>query len=68
MNINLNNQNGVKLNTAGKYCPEDITVVPQLQEKTVTPSETQQTATPDANYAGLSKVIIGAVQTKGEKS
>lgn len=64
MNINLNNQNGVKLNTKGKYCPEDITVVPQLQEKTVTPSETQQTATPDANYAGLSKVIVGAVQTE----
>lgn len=62
--IQLTNQNGEKLNTKGKYCPEDITVVPQLQEKTVTPSETQQTATPDANYAGLSKVIVGAVQTK----
>lgn len=64
MNINLNNQNGVKLNTKGKYCPEDITVIPQLQEKTVTPSETQQTAMPDTNYAGLSKVTIGAVQTE----
>ena len=62
--IQLTDQNGVNLNTKGKYCPEDITVVPQLQEKTVTPSETQQTATPDANYAGLSKVIVGAVQTK----
>lgn len=59
--IQLTNQNGEKLNTKGKYCPEDITVVPQLQEKTVTPSETQQTATPDANYAGLSKVIVGAI-------
>lgn len=64
MPIILKNKDGVLLKTAGKYCPEDITVVPQLQEKTVTPSETQQTATPDANYAGLSKVIIGAVQTK----
>lgn len=59
--IQLTNQNGEKLNTKGKYCPEDITVVPQLQEKTVTPSETQQTATPDANYAGLSKVTIEAI-------
>lgn len=59
--IQLTNQNGEKLNTKGKYCPEDITVVPQLQEKTVTPSETQQTATPDANYAGLSKVIVKAI-------
>ena len=64
MPIILKNKDGVLLKTAGKYCPEDITVVPQLQEKTVTPSETQQTATPDANYAGLSKVTIGAVQTK----
>lgn len=64
MPIILKNKDGVLLKTAGKYCPEDITVIPQLQEKTVTPSETQQTATPDANYAGLSKVIVGAVQTK----
>lgn len=64
MNINLTNKNGVKLNTKGKYCPEDITVVPQLQEKTVTPSETQQTATSDTNYAGLSKVIVEAIQTE----
>lgn len=64
MPIILKNKDGVLLKTAGKYCPEDITVVPQLQEKTVAPSETQQTATPDANYAGLGKVTIGAVQTK----
>lgn len=61
MPIILKNKDGVILKTAGKYCPEDITVVPQLQEKTVRPSETQQTATPDANYAGLSKVTIGAI-------
>ena len=61
MPIILKNKDGVLLKTAGKYCPEDITVVPQLQEKTVTPSETQQTATPDANYAGLSKVIVEAI-------
>lgn len=64
MKIELNNPDGIILNTEGKYCSEDILIKPQLQEKTVTPSETQQTATPDANYAGLSKVTIGAVQTK----
>ncbi len=64
MPIILKNKDGVLLKTAGKYCPEDITVVPQLQEKTVTPSETQQTATPDENYAGLGKVTVNAVQTE----
>ena len=53
--IQLTNQNGEKLNTKGKYCPEDITVVPQLQEKTVT---SNGKVTPDANYAGLSGVTV----------
>lgn len=55
MPIILKNKDGVLLKTAGKYCPEDITVVPQLQEKTVT---SNGKVTPDANYAGLSGVTV----------
>lgn len=64
MNIELKDKNGITLKTAGKYCSEDVGVIPKLQSKTVTPSETQQTAAPDANYVGLGEVTVEAIQTK----
>ena len=64
MPIILKNKDGVLLKTAGKYCPEDITVVPQLQEKTVT---SNGKVIPDANYAGLSGVTVN-VPSKEEEA
>nr|DAW66813.1 MAG TPA: hypothetical protein [Caudoviricetes sp.] len=64
MNINVTKPAGVVLKTQGKYCAEDITVVPALEEKTVTPTESAQEITPSTGKCGLSKVSVGAVQTE----
>ena len=64
MNINITKPAGVVLKTQGKYCAEDITVVPALEEKTVTPTESAQNVTPSTGKCGLKKVSVGAVQTE----
>lgn len=63
MEIKIKSPRGVKLLTEQKYCIENIDVVPELQNKTVTPSDTQLVVTPDAEFAGLGSVTVepGAV-------
>lgn len=58
MEIKIKSPRGVKLLTEQKYCIENIGVVPELQNKTVTPSDTQQVVTPDADFAGLGSVTV----------
>ena len=62
--INITKSAGVVLKTQGKYCDQDITVVPTLEEKSVTPTESAQEIVPSDGKCGISKVNVGAVQTE----
>lgn len=64
MNINVTKSAGVVLKTQGKYCAEDMTVVPVLEEKSVTPTESAQEIVPSNGKCGISKLTVGAVQTE----
>lgn len=62
MNINVTKSAGVVLKTQGKYCAEDITVVPVLEEKSVTPTESAREIVPSDGNCGIGKLNLGAVQ------
>ena len=62
--INITKSAGVVLKTQGKYCDKDITVVPVLEEKSATPTESAQEIVPSDGKCGISKLNLGAVQTE----
>ena len=57
-------QDGYWYVLAGKTGAEGGGDSPVLQAKSVTPSESTQTVTPDAGYDGLSSVSVSAIQTE----
>lgn len=54
----MTTQGGVKLGTAGKYCPEDINVIPQLKPLTVTPAKSAQNIAAPDDKVGYSSVTV----------
>ena len=58
MNINMTTQGGVKLATSGKYCAEDINVIPQLKPLTVTPAKSAQNISAPDGKVGYSSVTV----------
>lgn len=62
--IQLTDQSGVELFTEKTYVDKNIEVIPALQEKTITPSATEQKVIADVGYAGLDQVTVAPVPTE----
>lgn len=60
MNIELKDKNGITLKTAGKYCSEDVGIVPKLQSKNVA---TNGSVVADEGYCGLDSVTVDVPAT-----
>ena len=65
MDINLTNTNGVTLKTSGKYCSEDINVIPVLEEREVT---SNGKITPNDGKCGISEVTVNVQPTLQTKT
>lgn len=59
--IEVTSPEGGTLHTAGKYCYDDIAIVPKLQDKTITKNGT---VSADDGYAGLGNVTVNVENTE----
>lgn len=58
MNIKMTSSDGVTLNTAAKYCTENITVTPTTETKTVAATYSDQTVTASDGVVGMTSVTV----------
>ena len=59
--IDLTTAKSVKLKTGGKYCSEDISIVPNLETINVTPTTAEQNFSVGSGFSGIGNVKVGAV-------
>ena len=65
MNIELKDKNGITLKTAGKYCSENVGIIPKLQSKSVA---TNGSVVADEGYCGLNSVTVAVPTQKEEEA
>lgn len=58
INVQMTSPEGVTLATSGKYCSDNVSVTPVLQEKTATPTKERQVLTADNGNVGLSETVV----------
>lgn len=59
LNANANGTYNAPADTA--YDPVIVSVTPSLQSKSINPTTSQQTVSPDSGYDGLSSVTVNAI-------
>lgn len=64
LNIKLTSQDGITLNTKGKYCDKNISITPQLEDKVVVPTTEQQIITVSDGYVGIRSVQVEATASE----
>ena len=62
--IDLTTAKSVKLKTGGKYCAEDISIVPNLETINVTPTTAEQNFSVGSGFSGIGNVKVGAIETE----
>ena len=62
--IDLTTTKSVKLKTQGKYCAEDINIVPNLETLNVTPTTAEQEFSVASGFSGIGDVKVGAIETE----
>ena len=63
MQVNITDKNGIILKTSGKYCAEDILVVPNLQPRVIAENGSYS---PEEGYGGHGDLIVN-VEPKLQK-
>lgn len=62
--INLTTIKPTKLKTEGKYCPEDIDIIPVLDTLNIKPTTSEQNFSVAGGYSGIGSVTVQGIKTE----